>query len=379
MKRTHAKITLLGLALFWLAAGGSSATASRSAAPPETVQLREALDALVAAGVPGALVLVRDGDRTIRLAAGYGNLARRTPMQSSDRFRIGSETKTFVATVVLQLVGERKLALADTVERWLPGLVPGGGTISVRQLLNHTSGLFDYAEDKMVERQLDNPMKVWAPRRLVAIATAHAPLFSPGARWSYSNTGYILLGLIVEKASGKSLGAELRERIFAPLRLRATSLDTRPQIAGRHAHGYTRYRKSRLTDISVVSPSLFWAAGAIVSTADDLLRFHRALFRGRLLHPRLLAAMKTTVPVTPQQRYGLGLIVSRYVRCGVFFGHGGETFGYETFTDSRSDGKRDLVIAVNADSSVRSERAQGALERLNAIAHCGWPLPRGHG
>jgi D-alanyl-D-alanine carboxypeptidase len=231
----------------------------------------------------------------------------------------------------------------------------------------------------MVERQLDNPMKVWAPRRLVAIATAHAPLFSPGARWSYSNTGYILLGLIVEKASGKSLGAELRERIFAPLRLRATSLDTRPQIAGRHAHGYTRYRKSRLTDISVVSPSLFWAAGAIVSTADDLLRFHRALFRGRLLHPRLLAAMKTTVPVTPQQRYGLGLIVSRYVRCGVFFGHGGETFGYETFTDSRSDGKRDLVIAVNADSSVRSERAQGALERLNAIAHCGWPLPRGHG
>ena len=231
MEKTHAKVTLLGLALCLLA-GGSSATASQSAAPPETFHLRAALDALVAAGVPGALVLVRDGDRTIRLAAGYGNLAERTPIRATDRFRIGSETKTFVATVVLQLVGERKLSLADTVEHWLPRLVPGGETITIRQLLSHTSGLFDYAEDKVFERQLDNPMKVWTPRQLVAIATAHAPLFTPGARWSYSNTDYILLGLIVAKATGNPLGRELRQRIFTPLRLRATSFDTKPRIAG---------------------------------------------------------------------------------------------------------------------------------------------------
>jgi D-alanyl-D-alanine carboxypeptidase len=329
--------------------------------------------------VPGALVLVREGNHTIRLAAGYGNLSPRTPMRTTDRFRIGSETKTFVATVVLQLVGERKLSLADTVGHWLPDLVPGGQNITVRQLLNHTSGLFDYAEDKAFERQLDYPTKVWAPRQLVAIATAHAPLFRPGARWSYSNTGYILLGLIVEKATGNPLGQELRQRIFAPLRLAATSFDTAPRIAGRHAHGYTRFRRPRLTDISVISPSLSWAAGAIVSTADDLVRFHRALLAGRLLRPALLAAMKTTVTVTREQRYGLGLIVSRYGRCGVFFGHGGETFGYETFTDSRSDGKRDLVMTVNADESVRSERAERALARLTEIAHCGWPLPRAHG
>jgi D-alanyl-D-alanine carboxypeptidase len=378
MKRTHAKIAVLGLALSFLAGGGSSATASRSAAPPETVHLREALAALVAAGVPGALVVVRDGDRTVRLAAGYGDLARRTPMRATDRFRIGSETKTFVATVVLQLVGERRLSLADTVERWLPGLVPGGQKITVRQLLNHTSGLFDYAEDKVFERQLDNPVKVWAPRRLVAIATAHAPLFPPGARWSYSNTGYILLGLIVEQATGSSLGSQLRKRIFAPLRLRATSFDTKPQIAGRHAHGYTRFRKPRLTDVSVISPSLLWAAGAIVSTADDLVRFHRALFRGRLLRPGLLAAMETTVRVTPEQRYGLGVFRTRWP-CGVFWGHGGEIFGYETFADSRSDGKRDLVVAINADGSVRGVRAERALGRLTAIAHCGWPLPRRRG
>ena len=106
----------------------------------------------MAAGVPGAIVLVRDGDRTIRLASGYGNLARRTPMRASDRFRVGSKTKMFVSAVVLQLVGEGKLSLDDTVERWLPGLVPNGGSITVHKLLNHTSGLFDYAEDKAFSR-----------------------------------------------------------------------------------------------------------------------------------------------------------------------------------------------------------------------------------
>ena len=231
-------------------------------------------------------------------------------------------------------------------------------------------GIPDYAEDKVFERQVDNPLKVWTPRQLVAIATAHAPLFTPGARWSYSNTDYILLGLIVAKATGNPLGRELRQRIFTPLRLRATSFDTKPRIAGRHAHGYTRFRKPRLTDISVMSPSLMWAAGAIVSTADDLARFHRALFRGHLLRPALLAAMQTTVAVTPEEQSGLGVFRSRYP-CGVFWGHGGATFGYETFTDSRSDGERDLVVFVNADETVRGKLAEQALERLTAIAHCG--------
>src|SRR5262249_19201622 len=162
------------------------------------------------------------------------------------------ETKTFVAAIVLQLVGEGRLSIADTVERWLPGVVPGGERITLRQLLNHTSGLFDYAEDNTFGRQLAHPKKVWSPRQLIRIATAHPPLFAPGARWSYSNTGYILLGLIVEQATGNPLGSELRRRIFAPLRLRSTSFDTKPQIAGQHAHGYTK-GKSGLTDVSAVS------------------------------------------------------------------------------------------------------------------------------
>jgi D-alanyl-D-alanine carboxypeptidase len=374
MMRANLSMLAAATAIALLTTGSSLAPAAPTAKPTERVRLQKLLDALVAAGVPGAIVLVRHGERTIRLASGYGNLAPRTPMRATDRFRIGSETKTFVATVVLQLVGERKLTLQDTVERWLPGIVPNGRAITVHQLLNHTSGLFDYAEDKAFEAQLDNPTKTWTPSQLVRLAVAHKPLFAPGAKHSYSNTGYILLGLIVEKATSHPLAQELRQRIFAPLRLRATSFETKPRIAGRHAHGYTRFHKPRLTDISVISPSIMGAAGAIVSTADDLTRFHRALFGGRLLRPALLAAMKTTVSVPMahgRQAYGLGLIMSRYGPCGVFWGHGGETFGYETFTDSRSDGKRDLVIALNADSSVRPAAARQALDRLTAIAHCG--------
>src|SRR4051794_17600754 len=145
MSRTHARLALATFALAALvAASASSARDLRAARDP---QLQRRLDAVVGAGVPGAVLLVRDGDRTIRLTSGDGDLRPRTPMRAGDRFRVGSITKTFVATVVLQLVAERKLALEDTVARWLPGVVPGGERITVRQLLNHTSGLFAFGGD----------------------------------------------------------------------------------------------------------------------------------------------------------------------------------------------------------------------------------------
>src|SRR5947208_5795457 len=186
-------------------ASGAGETAGREA------DLQRSLDQLVAAGVPGAVLLVRKGDRTIRLTSGYGNLKPRTPMRPGDRFRVGSITKSFVAAVALQLVGERKLALTDTVERWLPGVVPNGKRITVRQLLNHTSGLFDYGGDRtFVADAFRHPLKDWTPRQIVAIATAHKPRFAPGADWSYSDTNYYVLALIVEAAPGPSLAGELR-------------------------------------------------------------------------------------------------------------------------------------------------------------------------
>lgn len=199
-------------------------------------------------------------------------------MRAGDRFRVGSITKTFVATVVLQLIGERTLALDDTVEHWLPGVVPNGRHITVRQLLSHTSGLFDYGGDrKFVAEAYRHPLKNWTPRQIVAIATAHKPRFAPKAGWSYSDTNYYALGLIVEAATGHSLALELRHRIIVPLRLRATSFPNAPDINGRYAHGYFL---RPLQDVSVGSPSVQWAAGALVSNADDLARFFRALLAG---------------------------------------------------------------------------------------------------
>src|SRR5256885_14289786 len=178
--------------------------------------------AVVAAGAPGAIVLARDGSRTLRLAAGVSDRAHGTPMRVSDRFRVGSVTKTFVAAVVLQLVGEGKLSLDDTVEKWVPGLVPGGDAITVRELLNHTSGIFDYLNDgdsTVLRPYLKGDLgHVWTPRALVGVASKHPPHFPPGSGWSYSNTGYIVLGLIAEAATGDSLGAELKRRPFEPLR-----------------------------------------------------------------------------------------------------------------------------------------------------------------
>jgi D-alanyl-D-alanine carboxypeptidase len=364
---------MVALVVATLVAAAVAASPAAGRAAPRA-ELQRAVDALAAAGAPGAVALVRDDDRIIRVASGYGNLAKRTPLRARDRFRVGSSTKSFVAAAVLQLAGEGKLALDDSVERWLPGLVPNGGQITIRQLLNHTSGLADYApeeDETFIRRVLANRRKTWQPRELVAIATARQPLFAPGARWSYSNTGWILLGLIVEAASGNPLEAELQERIFAPLRLRATSFGTKARIAGRYAHGYSRVGARRRFDISVLNQSWAWAAGAIVSTTHDLARFYRALLDGRVLRPDLLAEMKTTVPTpSPVQRYGLGLIRTR-LPCGVFWGHGGETLGYQSFADSRADGKRQLMIAVNADQSLLGPRAQRALERLRAIAYCG--------
>ena len=195
----HALLALVALALALPATGAGSVE-------PSEPQLRHALDRVIASGVPGAVVLARDGSRWITLAGGYGNLKQRTPTRTSDRFRVGSITKTFVATLVLQLVADGKLALNDTVEQRLPGVVANGRSITVRQLLNMTSGLFDYLNDgdsTVTERLLAGDLTHrWSPLSLIAISNAHKPRFAPGTRWSYCSTCYVLLGLIAEESDG---------------------------------------------------------------------------------------------------------------------------------------------------------------------------------
>jgi D-alanyl-D-alanine carboxypeptidase len=188
---------------------------------------------LVAAGAPGAVAVVRTPTGTRRAAAGFARLRPRARMRATDRFRVASITKPFVATVVLQLAAQGRLRLDDPVERWRPGLIPGGKTTTLRQLLGHTSGLFDYDDDRAwVRKRIANPDREWSPRELVAIATSHAPLFAPGTKWSYSNTNYVVLGLVVEAATARTLGRELQERIFSRLRLSRDLVSVRDDDPG---------------------------------------------------------------------------------------------------------------------------------------------------
>src|SRR5437773_5960942 len=177
-----------GVIAFTAACGDTSKPSPRTGpAAKEEAKIQRALDRLTATEAPGAIALVRDDNRTIRLTSGYGNLEEKTPIRGTDRFRVGSVTKTFVATVVLQLVGEGKLSLDDTVERWLPGVLPDGDQITIRQLLNHTSGLFDYLGDgggALLKRwYLDRSGRVPDPRQLVGIAASHPALFAPGSQF----------------------------------------------------------------------------------------------------------------------------------------------------------------------------------------------------
>jgi D-alanyl-D-alanine carboxypeptidase len=341
---------------------------SAGAALPTAAKVRHDIRGLVAAGVPGAVVVVRDGRKAVRVAGGSARLKPRQPMRVDDRFRIGSVTKTYVATVVLQLAGEGKITLDDSIERWLPGMVPNGANITLRELLNHHSGLFDYLEDpQVVAPYLAGDFgHTWTPQQLVAIGLAHPPVFAPNAQFGYSNTDYILLGLVVQTITGRTIGAELKQRIFQPLKLRATSFASAQRIRGAHAHGYLVTGSRSLRDVTAVSPTHGWAAGAIVSTADDVARFYRALFSGRLLRPDLLAAMQTAT-----DRWGLGL--ERFEDpCATPWGHGGAIPGYISLTRSSADGRRQMVVLVNSESlssGVGGDQAEEAYDRLTTTAN----------
>jgi D-alanyl-D-alanine carboxypeptidase len=377
--RRGAKLVITGTTLVVLTAvvlGAASAQAQpRTATRTQAAGLQKDLDALVTAGAPGAILVVRQGDRTVSLASGLADAARMRPMHPSDRFRVASLTKSYVAAVVLQLVAEGKLSLDDSVEQRLPDLVPNGEKITIRQLLGHTSGLFSFENDPRVLTPYlkGNFGYYWAPRKLVRIAVSHKPLFAPGTGYAYSNTDYIVTGLIIEAVTGHKLGSELSHRIFQPLRLHATTFPTTPRIAIPYAHGYYVFAKPPATDVSGVSPYP-WAAGAMVSTGADVLSFYRALLSGHLLEPQLLDAMKTTISEgrrtdIPGSRYGLGL--ERFpTSCGTAWGHNGSIAGYLVFTFTSNNGRRQAVLTVNEDGSTLAKRANTLFFKAIDKAYC---------
>jgi D-alanyl-D-alanine carboxypeptidase len=328
------------------------------------IELQQLLDRLVAAGAPGAAGWVRDERGSLGAASGLANRRTREPMRPELRFRAGSVTKSLVAAVVLRLAAEGRLSLADSLERWLPGSLPYGDRVSLRQLLNHTGGVPDRTAILVRELYASRPgrLRAWTPQALVARVADQPPVFPAGTAWSYSNTGYVLLGLVVEAASQRTLGQELGRSILGPLGLRDTLLpDSAPELPGPSARGYSlppgphgEALDGPLLDFTVQNPSWAGAAGALVSTLPDLTRFFRALLGGRLLPPPLLAEMTTTVAVPPgsiplpmYDRYGLGLLEVG-TPDGRLVGMVGGIPGFLSVVLSTPDGRRQLGVMVNA-------------------------------
>jgi D-alanyl-D-alanine carboxypeptidase len=335
----------------------AAADQARSSAPlPSRTRLHRIVRGLVAAGAPGALAVVRTPTGIRRAAAGFAQLQPRVRMHATDRFRIASVTKMFVATVLLQLEAEGRLDIDHPVERWLPGLVPNGSAITLRELLNHTSGLSDFTDDEAFTNALiADPERQWSPRDLLSVAFSHPAPFPPGAGWSYSNTNYVLLGLVIEAATGATLEQELQARIFSPLALGSTSFPAGTAIEGQFAHGYLGPHpglpipRGTLLDISsILNPSYAWAAGNMVSSAPDVASFLAALLQGRLLPAAQLAEMKTGSAANGD--YGLGLKMT-YTACGRAIGHEGDFPGYRNAVWATPNGRRVAVAMVNIDTT----------------------------
>jgi D-alanyl-D-alanine carboxypeptidase len=364
------------------------------ATPASAADLRPRLQAVVDSGATGAIVLV-DSGTTTKLAAGVASLATGEPLRPDARVRIASVTKTFVAAVTLQLVDEAAngdFTLEHTVESQLPGLLPNGRSITVRQLLSHTSGLAEYAYHPwfLFATWLDPQVRA-TPQQLLALANelrpcvdAGAPCFGQGQAgpdqgYFYANTNYIVLGMILQARTGKRVEDLVRQRIITPLNLSNTlfptgttgipGYDTR--IPGYHARGYVHPDIARLipglptlpngyADITEYSPTLSWAAGAMISTADDLQKFFTELLSGRVVRdPLLLAQMKTGTRWNGD--YGLGL-QREEVPCvpggseTEFFGHDGWTPGYHTYIRHAPAGRRGAVLAVPTTAFIENVR-----------------------
>jgi D-alanyl-D-alanine carboxypeptidase len=321
------------------------------AAKPKRLNLGQVARTLVKDGAPGAIVYVRTPTGARAGVAGYADKNAHVSMRAADRYRIASLTKAFTSVLVLQLEGEGKLDIDDPVEKYLLHIVPNGSAITLRELLNHTSGLFSYDDEPAFSQALfDNPQRTWAPLELAALAFMHPPYFAPASDYHYSNTNYILLGLVVEKVDGKPLAQSLQQRIIAPLGLTATSLPIAIELGPDFVHGYLTLDGSPLIDLApLLSPSIGWSAGGIVSNARDVTTFYRGLLTGKLLPATQLAEMET--PSQTSGTYGLG-IDNINQGCGPAFGHLGDfSNAWRNEVLATKNGRRQAVVMVNVDDT----------------------------
>ncbi len=368
---------------------GGSGTAKSSATinPVDQAELESTVAELAREMmVPGAVVLLRTSDGTATVTYGTQTLNGSTPVSLDDHIRVGSNTKTFTTTAILQLVQEGKVRLDDTVSEYREG-VPNGATITIAELLEMRSGLFNYSQTIELNQTLDDdPTKAWTPDELLALSFAHPVNFAPGEEYEYSNTNTVLLGLIAEQVDGKPLAQIFQDRFFGPLGMRQTVFpdvtsnatpDPHPQgyMFGTNVETMEELSPERQaaavagtflpSDVTDENPSWGWSAGAAISTAGDLATWAEAMGAGKVLNARMqakrMASLRETVPGNPAApSYGYGIALM-----GPFYGHTGELPGFNSFMGYDPQQKVTLIVWTNLNAT--TEGKGPAVELAKAI------------
>ncbi|MFG2810262.1 serine hydrolase domain-containing protein [Streptomyces sp. DT199] len=372
-RRAFAGAALSGAAALTVAtalpARAGASPASPTPLPPlDGTALRAAIDDLEHPPSTAAQLRVDGAAGHWRGTSGVADIRTRRPVTAHDKVRIGSITKVFVATVVLQLVAEGRVALDAPVRRVLPGLLPARfAPVTVAHLLNHTSGLPDHVgipDPTTAEDVLRHRFDHWTPREWVATAT-HGPLkFAPGARQEYRGINYVLAALIIDKVTGRPYGEAVAARVLRPLGLAHTVVPGNdPRIPGRHVHGYLTMAGGDLRDITVYDQSSARGEGDMISTTGDLDRLLAALFSGELLPPELLRLMFTLPPDDVRMldgspaRYSTGLQQAT-VNGVTLWGKTGETYGYKNAAFSTRDQRRRFVLAYHPTTARNGAESQ---------------------
>ncbi|GAA4615052.1 serine hydrolase domain-containing protein [Actinoallomurus liliacearum] len=352
--------------------------------PLDSAELNAALENVHRAGMPGLFAEVRDGDQVWRGAAGVADVATGRPVTADMRHRVGSITKTFTAAAVLQQVESGRIGLDTPIGRYLPKLVPGerGDAITIRMLINHTSGLAEYLPyaypsfkafpalaNTGPQSMDDNRFTRFHPTELIEMGVAAPAVGAPGGTPGvYSNTNYLLLGQLLEQVTGTTAEEYITQNVIERAGLRDAALPAGPYVDGPHSQMYEAWfgmidppRDYSVFDMSWVGP-----AASLISTVADLNRFFGMLLAGEIVSRSSLAQMQRTVPVISQEGktidYGLGLHRKEAPGQGTFWGHDGSAWGAGAVTMTRADGKRQMAIAVN-------------LQRWNRLGSSGRPQP----
>ncbi|MFF5635993.1 serine hydrolase domain-containing protein [Streptomyces sp. NPDC012825] len=330
--------------------------------PELTARLDEAIENVrTGAGIPGVVVgLWMPGRGSYVRATGVANTATGAPMRADSYVRIGSETKTFTVTALLELVDDGRIRLDDPISAHIAG-VPNGDRITLRHLAEMRSGLFPYTSDPDFTRDLlSDPQRVFTPYELLAYGYRHANTSEPGERFQYSNSNLVLLGLVIEKVSGTRLADFVHRRVLRPAHLRNTLFPKGDEFPRPHPRGYTDQTLSGgIADATDRNPSWAWAAGAMISNLHDLRRWAGVLATGELLSPATQAQRLRTLPTGfPGTSYGLGIFETNG-----WIGHNGSLPGYETVTVYLPARKATLVVMINTDATSRGQEPSTLLAR----------------